>query len=96
MNHVELEFDHEHPPLPGAPPVEGLDRDILLQNARWFTRIRWVVVGVLLVFGVLSRGFPATMAHLSMVPAAWWPLILAGGLAGLNLVFVFFLRPTHP
>jgi len=94
MNHVELKFEREHPVPTGAPPANGIDRDILLQNARWFTRIRWVVVGVLLIFGVLSREFPETLAHLSLVTAAWWPLVMAGGLAVLNLIFIVILRPT--
>ncbi|MEI6564075.1 MAG: HAMP domain-containing sensor histidine kinase [bacterium] len=75
--------------------MEWLGGDILLQNARWFTRIRWVVVGVLFAFGALCRGFPEALAQLSIVPAAWWPWTLASGLISLNLIFVFLLRPSR-
>ncbi|MEI7899213.1 MAG: HAMP domain-containing sensor histidine kinase [bacterium] len=95
MKSVELNFDLEHPVRPGAIRVEGLGGDILLQSARWFTRIRWVSVGVLFAFGVLNQGFPEVLVQLSLVPVAWWPWTLAGGLAGLNLIFIFLLRPAR-
>jgi len=94
-NHVELNFHPEDLTRSGTTIVEGLGGDILLQNARWFTRIRWVVVGLLFVFGVLSQGFPDFLAKLSIAPATEWPWTLAGILAILNLIFVFLLRPVH-
>lgn len=95
MSRVEFNFDLEHPIPPGAAHIEGLDGDILLQNARWFTRIRWAVVGVLFIFGMILQGYPQALAGLSMGPTAWKLLVLAGGLACLNLVFVFLLHPTR-
>jgi len=95
MTHFELIFDHKYPDQRGATPGDGFSGDILLQNARWFTRIRWVVVAVFFVVGLLIRDFSGVAAQLSMLPSAGMMMILAGGLAGLNLVFIFLLRPVR-
>lgn len=94
-SHRELNFDLKHPDRPESVGVEGLGRDILLKNARWFTHIRWVVVGVLFAFGVFSHTCPGIMAQLSLTTVTWWPFVLAGGLAGMNLLFVSLLCPTR-
>jgi two-component system, OmpR family, phosphate regulon sensor histidine kinase PhoR len=95
MTHVELKFDLTHLDQRGDAPGEGFSGDILLQNARWFTRIRWAVIAVFFAAGMLIRDVPAFTAQLSMVPSAGMMMILAGGLAGLNLVFIFLLRPVR-
>lgn len=95
MNHTELSFNLEGVGPSGAPRLEGIDKDILLQNARWFTRIRWAVIGVLFTFGLISLGAPEALNPLSLVPAVGWPWALAGGLAVLNLIFIFLLSPAH-
>ena len=95
MKNLELNFDPEHPVRPGAPHMEGLGGDILLKNARWFIRIRWVVVAVLFAFGALVHWSPDSLAKLSLGPVTGWPWALAAGLAALNLVFAFLLCPTR-
>lgn len=95
MTRSELKFDRKYPEQRGDTPREGFSGDILLQNARWFTRIRWVVVAVFFAVGILIRNFPGIAAQLSMVPSAGRMMILAGGLAGLNLVFILLLRPVR-
>jgi len=94
-NHIELNFHPDRTPQPGSTTTEGLGGDILLENARWFTRIRWVVVGVLFAFGVVNLSFPSLLEKLSIASAPRWPWILAAVLAGLNLIFVFLLRPAR-
>ncbi len=36
----------------------GLGRDLLLQDAHWFTRIRWVVIASMLALGILPMLMP--------------------------------------
>jgi len=95
MSHTELIFDHKYPDQRGTTPGEGFSGDILLQNARWFTRIRWVVVAVFFIVGLLIRDFSGIATQLSMLPSAGLMMLLAGGLAGLNLVYIFLLRPVR-
>ena len=40
----------------------GMGGDLLLHDARWFTRIRWVVVLVLLGIGGFGLVWPESMA----------------------------------
>ncbi len=71
-------------PLPAG--VDGLTGTVLLHNARWFTRIRWIVVvvlaGVGMAGGVLDSGF---LRRFGFLPPGLWPFGLAGALALLNL-----------
>ncbi len=78
-------------PQPGGP--DGLTVAMLLGNARWFTRIRWIVVGGLAGFGAL--GFilePALLRRFGLLPPGLWPLVMAGVLTLLNLGFIRGVR----
>lgn len=72
-------------------PVEvgGVTSTVLLQNARWFTRIRWIAVAVLGGFGMAGVLMdPATIAIFGIKPTGVWPFVLTGILAGLNLASI--------
>ncbi len=71
----------------------GMGVELLLHDACWFTRIRWVVVLVLFGMGVLGELWPESIAaRLGVVqPRCCWPFILAGLLAFLNLVTLGWL-----
>ena len=70
----------------------GLGSSLLLDNARWFTRIRWLIVGTLVLAGSSAAFFPEIFAQAALVPPLHWPWVLAGNLALANLVFTILLR----
>jgi signal transduction histidine kinase len=59
---------------------------MLLGHARWFCRIRWVVIAVLLLFGLVGRS-PEAMAWLYLRLPGLWPLVTAGVLTLSNVFF---------
>jgi len=68
---------------------DGLTGVVLLNNARWFTRIRWIVAAGLGGFGL--AGFllePDFVRRFGFLPPDLWPLRLAGLLILLNLGFI--------
>lgn len=74
----------EAAPLPAG--VEGLTGPALLQNAQWFTGIRWIVVALLAISGTAGLLLdPAILARAGLRPPGPWPLWLAGILALLNI-----------
>jgi signal transduction histidine kinase len=95
MNTVEFDFDGGHPAQLRASPAEGLGEDILVQNARWFTRIRWAVVAVFAGFGAVVRWAPALAEHVFREGADGGFWALAAALAVLNLLFMFLLGATR-
>ena len=74
----------------------GLGNAVLLLNARWFTGIRWIVVGVLVAGGIAGWLLPEVVTQLGFVPPRGWPWMLAGILCGANLVFLYMLRHLNP
>ncbi len=73
--------------------TEDLTGAILLHNARWFTRIRWIAVAGLLGFGTADYLLgPAILGRFGLVPPGGWPLSLAGILALLNLGSIRWIR----
>ncbi len=89
-------LDSEPPPgatVAGAAGADGLTKVVLLHNARWFTRIRWIVVVVLAAFGGAGRLFDAgAFQHFGILPPGGWPFFLAGILALLNLGSMHWVR----
>ncbi len=73
--------------------VSGLTGPILLKNASWFTRIRWIVIALLAVFGGASYLLhPFLLERLGFPPPGRWPIILAGLLVLLNQVSGRWIR----
>ena len=89
-------FDLEPALPPGAKDQssgqQGMGVAVLLQNARWFTQIRWVAVAVLVLFGVAAKGLPGVLEAAGVVRPALWPWLLAGVVALVNLVNIGWLR----
>ncbi len=72
---------------------DGLTGTALLDNARWFTRIRWIVVVALTVFGAADQWLNAgAFARFGLRPPGAWPWWLAGCLAALNMGSVYWVR----
>jgi len=68
------------------PRADGLTGAVLLHNARWFIRIRWIVVSLLTGFGVAGSLLdPQVARHFGFLPPGPWPLYLAVILTILNL-----------
>ena len=71
----------------------GLSGEILLYDARWFTRIRWCVVFALLGLWLLGLMLaePSTR-NFGVVLPRFWPVLVAATLAVLNLISLEWLR----
>lgn len=77
--------------------VGGLTSTVLLQNALWFTRIRWIAVGVLGAFGAAGMLLgAATLAPFGVNAPGLWPFWLTGILAGLNLASIQWIGRLTP
>lgn len=95
-----FQLDPEPRPQETAPlhgTTGGLNGTILLLNARWFTHIRWIVVGLLLALGTLRFLPDPTLPERYGLPApGLWPLILAGILTLLNLGSIRWIHHLSP
>ena len=70
----------------GEPQEEFPPKAMLLGHARWFCRIRWVVIAALLLFGLVGWS-PEAMAWLYLRLPGLWPLVTAGVLTLSNVFF---------
>jgi signal transduction histidine kinase len=61
-------------------------KSMLLGHARWFCRLRWVVIAVLVLFGLVGRS-PEAMAWLHLRLPGLWPLVTAAALTVSNVLF---------
>jgi signal transduction histidine kinase len=87
MNTFELEPQESERKIPEPDGKKGLGSAVLLRNALWFTRVRWIVVIIFGVTGLAGRLFPVELEklHLALPPIRLWSL--AGVLAAANLIF---------
>jgi len=87
MTTFELDPTRETPgPAEAAEPL-GLGTPVFLSNVRWFIRIRWIMVGVCLLFGLLCVWLPDTLRGVGLIAPRGWPWALAGMLLVANAVF---------
>ena len=94
MATYELPLDPDGEPAAEADQeaaVASLSEQLLVANALWFCRLRWGVVGALVVLGTLGC-FPAIFRDAGLRLRWDWPLGLAGVLAAYNVLFVVLLR----
>lgn len=91
-------FRLEPLPLPDenaahAAGADGLTDAVLLNNARWFTRIRWIAVAVVAAFGLAGCAVEAdVLARFGLRPPGVWPFWVTGVLVLLNLVSIGWIR----
>ncbi len=71
---------------------ERLGSAVLLQNALWFTKLRWFVVFVFIATGLAGILMPGIISKIGFVPPAQWPWILAGILILANTLFYILVR----
>ncbi|MFZ4394343.1 MAG: sensor histidine kinase [Kiritimatiellia bacterium] len=75
------------------PSNEGLGSAILVYNVRWFIRVRWAVVVVLLLSGVVSLLIPSLVTMVGLVTPCAWIWLMAGVVALTNIFFWLLARP---
>jgi signal transduction histidine kinase len=70
----------------------GLGSTMLLSNARWFTRVRWMVVAVFVAVGAVGLLVPGALASIGLDMPGIWLLGLAGILVLGNIGFIVALH----
>lgn len=77
------------------PRVAVSEGPLLAANARWFCRLRWLVVALLSVVGVVALS-PSALAPLGLAISPRLPLATAAILAVANLVYTLLLSAAGP
>jgi len=81
--------------LPADAETKGSERplpeSLLVQNALWFCRVRWLVIATLVSYGILGL-FPKSIDYFGIRLPGAWPFVMAGVLTLYNLAFLFFTR----
>jgi signal transduction histidine kinase len=70
------------------PAADAGDRQLLLQNVKWFCALRWLVIAVLAAIGLAAMFLGATLRTHGIRLQPGWPLAIAGILALLNLAYL--------
>jgi len=92
MGRFELVSPVRDSKTPEAPQKAELGSALLLQNARWFMEIRWSIVGVFTVAGLIVALFPGSLAALGLVVTSAYFWALAAGLFAANVAFQLVVR----
>lgn len=77
--------------LPASAAPECLSEPLLRQNIFWFCRLRYLVIGILALYGLLGLS-PHLMTTLSLSQPGVWPFATALGLSITNLMFYAYGR----
>ena len=93
MPTFELTPPTDASPVPASTVGDGMAQAMLTRNARWFTEVRWVAIGVVLVVGAVSRLAPDAIRSLGLAPPVRWPWIIGLGLVAANTAFCLLVRP---
>ena len=81
-------------PAGAARHVQALPAPLLARNARWFCRLRWLVIGTLAAFGVAGLSDPL-MSHVGLRVPGVWPFAVAAVLLLSNVVFLTHARAVR-
>jgi len=94
MHAYELPLETNRP-SPSATAEHGLSdslpEGLLAENARWFCRLRWLVVALLVLFGVMGLSWDL-FRSLGLRQPGVWPFVIAGMLALGNVGFLAHSR----
>jgi two-component system phosphate regulon sensor histidine kinase PhoR len=98
MGTFELVPPLRDPRTPDPRERAELGSALLLQNARWFSRVRWSIVGVFALAGVIAKLFPGTLLELGVPLSSAGLWALAAVLAAANTAFHLVARgfPQDP
>lgn len=72
-------------------PERPLPEPLLVQNALWFCRFRWLMVATLVCYGAAGL-VPGFTLRLGIRPSGAWPFAMAGVLTLNNCVFLLLAR----
>ena len=72
-------------------PERPWPESLLVQNALWFCRFRWLVIAALLCYGAVGL-VPGLTVRFGIRPPGAWPFAIAGILTLSNGVFLFLAR----
>ncbi len=75
------------------PGQAALDASLLAENALWFCYLRWVVIAVLTVFGLLGI-LPGFFASMGLRKPGVWPFVTAGVLVLTNVAYLASIKTT--
>jgi two-component system, OmpR family, phosphate regulon sensor histidine kinase PhoR len=92
MNSYELPVSREEYGLGQAYDSEEMADAVLLSNAYWFTKIRWLVISSFVITGLASSLAPQLFVSAGLLPPGLWPWIFAGDLFLANIIFLLLLR----
>jgi len=87
MGTFELIAASKEPGTIGLREQQGLGNDVLIHNARWFTKLRWIAVSAIMLAGLAGRFAPSLFRGVGLIPPAGWPWILAAVLVAANCFF---------
>jgi signal transduction histidine kinase len=84
-------------PLPQELPTDAeisvserpLPESLLVHNTLWFCRLRWLVISILISFGILGL-FPGVIDYFGIRSPGVWPFATAGILIFNNIAFLYF------
>jgi signal transduction histidine kinase len=68
-----------------------LPEDLLTESVSWFCQVRWLVIAILLGYGVLGL-FPGLISYFGLRQPGFWPFVTAVILTACNIVFLHFAR----
>ena len=91
MATYELPLTTPSPSRPVRAGAGSLPENLLIRNALWFCRLRWLVVVSLAVFGVLAL-VPGAIGWANLKGHSTWPLAAAAVLGVTNLGFLWHAR----
>ncbi|MBL7115704.1 MAG: hypothetical protein ISS35_08045 [Kiritimatiellae bacterium] len=95
MNHFDLNPVREASTQPKI-EAEGLGSAVLLHNARWFTRVRWAVIAVFLLAGILSLLLQQPLQTLGIHSLTFLAVGLALPLIAANTLFSLAINRMPP
>ncbi|MHC4563316.1 MAG: sensor histidine kinase [Planctomycetota bacterium] len=70
--------------------ARSLARPLLMENAAWFCRLRWLVVAFLTLFGLFGQ-FEGLCGRVGVCPPGLWPFIAAGILTFGNVALLIHI-----
>lgn len=87
MNTFTLTFEPNRVAPEDASDGRLLSHTILLSNAWWFVKLRWIVVAAMVAIGLIGWVLPQPLMRMGIIPPRGWPWTLAAVLLAANLVF---------
>ncbi len=95
MATYELMPGIEESGLQARSEVEQFGGIVLLSNARWFTKVRWIVICVFIAIGLVGSLMPARIKSAGLNIPSFWFFYLAGFMIAANIIFILHTRRLH-